>query len=157
MKGTAITLILITLIFGAGFISFENKKGKYGKELHELRAELNTIKKNQSRITELKRKRADYFKKVFIINRPTALNSSISGFLNVLIMMDNRKTRFTEINVNSGTGAFEFEITGFFRKVRDLEDLSDKLENSTGAFILSKTITGKNKNQFVMTGEVSAE
>ena len=157
MKVSAITLILITIIFGAGFISFENKKGEYGKELHELRSEFNNINENQVRILELKRKRADYFKKVFIINRPETINSSISGLLNLLIRLDNRKIRFAKINITSRTGAFEFEITGFFRRVRNLEDLSDKLESSAGAFIHSRIITEKNRNQFVITGEVSVE
>ncbi len=157
MKARVISLVLLALFFSAGVVFYENSKGKYNKELHELRSELNTIKSDQVRILELKKTRADYFRKVFIINRPGAINSSISDFINVLVRIDNRKLRFTGVNINSRTGAFDFEITGFFNRVRNLEDMTDILESSTGAFILSKLITGKNKNTFVLKGEVSAE
>lgn len=157
MKARVISLVLLILAFSAGFIFYEKNKGKYGSELQELTSELNTIKENQVKILELKRKRADYFKKVFIINRPGAINSSISDFLNALIRIDNRKLRITEISIKSRTGAFDFEITGFFNRIRNLEDMSDKLESSTGAFILSKSISGKNRNSFILKGEVSAE
>ncbi|MCK5219941.1 MAG: hypothetical protein KAR14_00035 [Candidatus Aminicenantes bacterium] len=157
MKARVISLVLLILLFSAGFVFYEKNKGKYGKELHDLRSELNTIEENQVRIVELKKIRADYFKKVFIINRPGDINSSISDFTNALIRLDNRKLRFTEISIKSRTGAFDFEITGFFNRIRDLENMSDKLESSTGAFILSKLITGKNRNSFVLKGEVSAE
>jgi len=157
MRARVISLGLLILIFSTGFVFYEKNKGKYGRELNELRSELNIIKENQVKIVELKRTRADYFKKVFIINRPGVINSSISDFINALIRLENRKLRFTEISIKSRTGAFDFEITGFFNRIRNLEKMSDKLESSTGAFILSKVITGKNRNSFVLKGEVSAE
>ncbi len=157
MKLRIASIILVILVTGMGFISFEHKKGQYGRELHELVSELNTINENQARIQDLKKKRADYFTKVFLLNWPGYLNSSVSCFLNVLIRMDNRKLSFTNISIKSRIGAFDFEIKGIFGKARNLVDLTDKLESSGGAFILSKTISGERKNIFVIKGEVSTE
>lgn len=157
MKTRIFVLVILVLAFVGGFISFENKREKYGAELDEFRSEYNRIKSKQSKIEDLKKKRAEYFRKVFLINRPGAENKSLAGLMNVLILMDNREVRFSEVRVNGRPGTLEFRLSGFSRKPGNLLDLTDKLESSAGVFITSRKVDENNPNRFVLMGEVSVE
>ncbi|MEN8154738.1 MAG: hypothetical protein ABFR75_12030 [Acidobacteriota bacterium] len=157
MKTRIISSTLLILAFAAGFIYFEKKKREYGAELHIVKSEYNTIISEQTKIHDLKKKRADYFKKVFIINRPEDLRLSLTKFFNVLARMDNRSVSFKNINIINKTGVFDFEITGSFRRRDNLLDLMDRLESSSGAFILSREISKERRNEFLLKGEVPVE
>jgi len=157
MKTRIIIIIFLLLTFLGGFIYFEKKKGEFGLELDKAKADHSQIIEKQIKIEELKKKRAEYFEKVFMINRPGDINRSLTGLISVLIMMDNRSVRFSKINIESRTGAIEFEIAGYSRKAAYLLDLTDKLESSAGVFIISKIVSEKNPKEFIIRGEVAAE
>ncbi len=157
MKIRIITIVFLILAFIGGCIYFEKKKGELISELDNVRSEHSSMISKQIRIDELKKKRAEYFERVFMINRPGDINRSLTGLISVLVMMDDRSVRFSEINIKSRTGAIEFEITGYSRKTAFLLDLTDKLESSAGAFIISKTVSEKNPGEFIIRGEVAAE
>ncbi len=157
MKIRIIVIIVLVLVFLGGFFHFEKKRGELTKELEKVRSEHIKIISKQTSIKELKKKRAEYFEKVFIINRPGDIGRSITALISVLILVDDRSIRFSEINIVSKTGVIEFEIKGFSRKGAYLLDFTDKLENSTRAFITSKTVNKKDPKQFIIRGEVAAE
>ena len=157
MKGPIIILILVTILFGAGFIHFEKKKGTFETELDELKAEYRSIMEKQDRISVLKKKRAEYFRKVFILNRPYELSSSMTIFMSILTRFDNRKIGITGITISRGTGVFNFTITGRFNETMDLIGFSDKLESSARAFIISRQVSGDRGNLFSIAGEVHTE
>ena len=157
MKIRIIAIIVLVLAFLGGFFHFDKKSGELESELEKVRSEHTNIISKQIRIEELKKKRAEYFQKVFIINRPGDIGRSITALISVLILMDDRSLRFSEINIVSKTGTIEFEIKGFSRKEAYLLNFTDKLESSAGAFIISKTADEKNPKQFIIRGEVSAE
>jgi len=157
MKTKIFVLVILFLVLIGGFISFEKKKKEYGDELENVRSAFIGIKLKQSRIEDLKKKRAEYFRKVFIINRPGDENKALASLMSVLIMMDNREVRFSDIRVDGRPGTLEFRLSGFSRSPTHLLDFTDKLESSAGAFITSRTVDEKNSNGFELKGEVSVE
>jgi len=151
-----ITLILFPLILiVVSIIHFEGLKNNYKKELISAKTSYEKKKSGFSDKESLKKLRADYFAKIFLLDFSGKFQSALSGFFSNLKSVLKRDVKLSGFEFIPDVGKINFTLKIEFETgKKDFPVIYRKIENFRNILFVSFK---RDKKIYIISGEIEIE
>lgn len=155
MKKKIILILFPLILIAVSIIHFEGLKNNYKKELISTKTSYEKKKSDFADKESLKKLRANYFAKIFLLDFSGKFQSALSGFFSNLKSVMRRDVKLSEFEFIPDVGKIDFKLKIEFETgSKDFPVIYRRIENFRNILFVSFE---KYKKIYIISGEIEIE